>query len=97
MVSHNLSYVTLLIYKQLLLYSIYGKNGYQALLALKGGKTMFQISKALYGPNSPRTIRFPDEFFEHLCQLAQENGISLNRFVLECCKYAVEHMEEEQE
>ena len=54
---------------------------------------MFQIDKASYGPNSPRTIRFPDEFLEHLCRLAQENGVSLNRFVVQCCKYAVNHME----
>ena len=41
---------------------------------------MFQIDKELYGPNSPRTIRFPDAFLKHLCLLAQENEISLNRF-----------------
>ena len=58
---------------------------------------MFQIDKRTYGPNSPRTVRFPDEFFEHLCRLAQENGISFNRFVIECCKYAVDHMEEREE
>ena len=58
---------------------------------------MFQIDKEIYGPNSPRTIRFPDEFFEHLCQLAQENGISLNRLVVQCCKYAVDSMEREKD
>ncbi len=59
-------------------------------------KNVFQIDKEIYGPNSPRTIRFPDEFFEHLCRLAQENGISLNRFVIHCCKYAVDSMEEKE-
>ena len=54
---------------------------------------MFQIDKEIYRPNSPCTIRFPDVFLEHLCQLAQENGISLNRFVVCCCKYAVDSME----
>lgn len=54
---------------------------------------MFQIDKEIYGPKSPRTIRFPDAFLKHLCQLAQENGISLNRFVVCCCKYAVDSME----
>ena len=58
---------------------------------------MFQIDKKAYGPSSPRTIRFPDEFLEHLCYLAQENGISFNRFVIECCKYAVDHIEEKEE
>lgn len=54
---------------------------------------MFQIDKEIYGPKSPRTIRFPNVFLKHLCQLAQENGISLNRFVVCCCKYAVDSME----
>ena len=58
---------------------------------------MFQIDKEIHGPSSPRTVRFPDEFFEYLCQLAQENGISFNRFVIECCKYAVVHIEEREE
>ena len=55
---------------------------------------MFQIDKELHGPKSPRTIRFPDAFLKHLCLLAQENEISLNRFVVQCCKYAVDNMEE---
>ena len=55
---------------------------------------MFQIDKKLYGPSNPRTVRFPDVFLEHLCQLAQKNGISFNRFILECCKYAVDNIEE---
>lgn len=54
---------------------------------------MFQIDKEIYRPNSPRTIRFPDVFLEHLCQLAQENGISFNRFIIYCCTYAVDSME----
>lgn len=55
---------------------------------------MFQIDKELHGPSSPRIVRFPDAFLKHLCLLAQENEISLNRFVVQCCKYAVDHMEE---
>lgn len=55
---------------------------------------MFQIDKELHGPKSPRTIRFPDAFLKHLCLLAQENEISLNRFVVQCCKYAVDNIEE---
>ena len=58
---------------------------------------MFQIDKRAYGPTSTRTIRFPDEFLERLCYLAQENGISFNRFVIECCKYAVDHIEGREE
>ena len=69
------------------------KNGLSCIFIRKGGEKMFQIDKEIYGPSSPRTVRFPDEFFEHLCRLAQENGISFNRFIIYCCKYAVDSME----
>lgn len=58
---------------------------------------MFQVDKEMHGPKNPHTVRFPDALFEHLCQLAQNRGVSFNFFVLLCCKYAMEHMEEEKE
>ena len=58
---------------------------------------MFEIDKEMYGLKSPHTVRFPDALFEHLCQLAQNRGVSFNFFVLLCCKYAMKHMGEETE
>ena len=56
-------------------------------------KTMFQIKKGMYGASNSRTVRFPEALFERLCQLAQENGISFNFLVLQCCHYALTNME----
>ena len=57
---------------------------------------MFRIDKRLSGANISRTVRFPEKLFECLSQLAQENGISFNFLVLQCCSYALENMKKEQ-
>ena len=53
---------------------------------------MFEIEKGMYRANIPRTIRFPEALFEYLSQLAQENEISFNFLVLQCCSYAINNM-----
>ena len=55
---------------------------------------MFQIEKELRGANLPRTIRFPEPLFEELGKVAQQNGVSFNLLVLQCCKYALAHLEQ---
>ncbi len=55
---------------------------------------MFQIENDLKGANLPRTIRFPALLFEKLSRAAQQNHISLNLLVLQCCKYALSHLEQ---
>ena len=54
---------------------------------------MFQIENPFKGANIPRTVRFTDELFEKLNQVAQKNDMSFNLLVLQCCKYALDHME----
>ena len=44
--------------------------------------------------NIPRTVRFPEPLFEQLNRAAGRNGVSFNLLVLQCCKYALENMEE---
>ena len=56
---------------------------------------MFKIYKPFSNANVPRTIRFTDELFEKLNKIAQENKISFNLLVLQCCDYAIEHLEQE--
>ena len=56
---------------------------------------MFKIDKELKSANTPRTIRFPEHMFEKLNTIAAENDISFNLLVLQCCKYAIDNMEEE--
>lgn len=54
----------------------------------------FEIDSELRGTKLPRTIRFPEALFEKLSEAAQQNNVSLNRFVLQCCKFALEYMKD---
>lgn len=56
---------------------------------------MFHIQREGAGSNVPRTIRFTEELFETLNQVAQESHVSFNSLVLQCCQYALENLEEE--
>ena len=55
---------------------------------------MFKVDNELKNANAPRTIRFTEALFEKLNKTAQENNISFNLLVLQCCKYALDEMEE---
>ena len=54
---------------------------------------MFKVDNELENANVPRTIRFTESLFERLNKVARDNDISFNRLVLQCCRYALEHME----
>ncbi|MBQ3005474.1 MAG: hypothetical protein IJD88_06040 [Clostridia bacterium] len=56
---------------------------------------MFKVDNELKSANIPRTIRFTEQLFEKLNETASENNISFNLLVLQCCKYALDNMEEE--
>ena len=43
--------------------------------------------------SSNRTIRMPDDLIETLGKLANEQGISFNQLVIQCCEFALEHLE----
>lgn len=59
------------------------------------GIMMFKINNEFKGANIPRTIRFTDEIFEELNKVADENEVSFNLLVLQCCKYALDNLEED--
>ena len=40
-----------------------------------------------------KTLRFPADLLEEMQTLAQNQGVSLNNLVVQCCKYALEHLE----
>ena len=56
---------------------------------------MFRIEKELKHANISRMIRFTDKLFEQLNQIADEYKISFNLLVLQCCKYAMENLEQD--
>ena len=50
---------------------------------------MFEIRKP---SASNKTIRMPDTLIEKLEILATEHDISFNQLVIQCCEYAMEHL-----
>ncbi len=54
---------------------------------------MFKIKNEFKNANISRSIRFTEKLFEDLSKVAHENDISFNMLVLQCCKYALEHLE----
>ncbi|MBQ9530630.1 MAG: toxin-antitoxin system HicB family antitoxin [Eubacterium sp.] len=53
---------------------------------------MFKISKPEY---VNKTFRMPKELVSELEKLAQEQEISLNQLVIQCCQYALEHLDKD--
>ena len=57
---------------------------------------MFEIQKGA-GAIRVKTIRLPDELFQHLDELARDNGISMNALIMQCCNYALCSMEKQRQ
>jgi len=50
---------------------------------------MFEIKRP---KASNKTIRMPNELIDELEKLANMNDISFNQLVVQCCKYALDNM-----
>lgn len=50
---------------------------------------MFQIKRKEY---TNKTFRLPADLVDKLEKIAQNNGISLNNLVVQCCEYALNDM-----
>jgi len=57
---------------------------------------MFEIEAHPKGPYVARTIRFSEDLFDKLQELATRNNISFNLLILQCCKYALDNMKEKE-
>ena len=53
---------------------------------------MFRIQKGY--DSASKTFRLPIELIDKLNLLAGENNLSLNQLVVQCLRYALEHLEE---
>ena len=42
--------------------------------------------------SSNRTVRMPDELIDTLGKIANDKGISFNQLVIQCCEFALEHL-----
>ena len=52
---------------------------------------MFIVNKGLSKSNIPRTIRFTEEIYNSLSEIASHENISFNQLVLQCCRYAIDN------
>lgn len=43
--------------------------------------------------SSNRTIRMPDDLIERIGKLSNEQGISFNQLVIQCCEFALNHLQ----
>ena len=41
-----------------------------------------------------KTFRLPEELVNHLSIVAQQQGVSMNNLVAQCCAYALAHLAE---
>lgn len=57
---------------------------------------MFEVPRGLKSANISRSMRFTDDLFERLNEVAAQNDISFNALVLYCCQYALDNMKEEE-
>ena len=44
--------------------------------------------------SSNRTIRMPDDLIDKIGKLANERGISFNQLVIQCCEFALDHLQD---
>ncbi len=58
---------------------------------------MFRVNKQYPNTNIPRTIRFTEGLFQELQTVADTNDVSFNMLVLQCCRYALDHLEQADE
>ncbi len=56
---------------------------------------MFQVDAQFSNANISRTIRFTDKIFDELRTAANLYQVSFNILVLQCCKYALDHLNRE--
>jgi len=55
---------------------------------------MFTIDNQFSNANIARTIRITEKIFEELNDAAEQNNVSFNALVLQCCRYALDNLDE---
>lgn len=58
---------------------------------------MFVVENKFKNANISRTIRFTDPLFEKLNQISTQNDVSFNLLVLQCCQYALDNINAEEQ
>jgi len=81
---------------QMRLYLIVTTFGYNGNIFL-GGIAMFVIDTQFSNANIARTVRFTEKIFNELSVVTEKHEISFNALVLQCCRYALDHLPESEE
>ena len=58
---------------------------------------MFVIDTQFSNANIARTVRFTEKIFSELNAVSEQHNISFNALVLQCCRYALDHLSESEE
>lgn len=58
---------------------------------------MFKVSHPKSQSNVSRTIRFTEELFSALNEIANKEDTSFNALVLQCCQYAIDNYDKSDE
>lgn len=56
---------------------------------------MFEVENRFKNANVARTVRFTENLFEQLNEIAAKNDISFNLLVLQCCQYAIDNLKDD--
>ena len=59
----------------------------------EGSDYMFKVRHAEEMVN--KTFRFPKSLIDKMSEISQNENISLNSFVIQCCEYSIASMNEE--
>jgi len=70
---------------------------YNHIRSFFGGAFMFKIDTEFSNADNARTVRFTEKLFNELNEIASKNDISFNLLVLQCCRYALDHLEDSEE
>lgn len=54
---------------------------------------MFKVDKRYAKANIQKTIRFTEDIYKELDDLAKQEKIAFNTLVLQCCQYALDNSE----
>ena len=58
---------------------------------------MFKVDNQFSGANIARTVRFTEKIFDELNEVAEKSNVSFNMLVLQCCRYALDSLNEDKE
>lgn len=56
---------------------------------------MFIVDKKDAKANVQKTIRFSEEIYQNLQEVAMTENVSFNALVLQCCRYALSNMKKD--